>query len=123
MFELVIACYFGKLNLTLGSVVPLAMFFSFSADITLICIKATNFEIIVLSSRYQKLDAKKNWDDMARRVVDVSTVEDFWQVGLGLSTFQLIGLTAGLPSSGTCLQPEGGSRLLAVQERNLPRLV
>jgi len=29
---------------------------------------------------YQKLDAKKNWDDMARRVVDVSTVEDFWQV-------------------------------------------
>ena len=64
------------------------MFFSFSADITLICIKATNFEIIVLSSRYQKLDAKKNWDDMARRVVDVSTVEDFWQVGLGLSTFQ-----------------------------------
>ena len=64
------------------------MFFSFSADITLICIKATNFEIIVLSSRYQKLDAKKNWDDMARRVIDVSTVEDFWQVGLGLSTFQ-----------------------------------
>lgn len=64
------------------------MFFSFSADITLICIKATNFEIIVLSSRYQKLDAKKNWDDMARRVVDVSTVEDFWQVELGLSTFQ-----------------------------------
>ena len=99
------------------------MFFSFSADITLICIKATNFEIIVLSSRYQKLDAKKNWDDMARRVVDVSTVEDFWQVRLGFSTFQLIGLTAGLPSPGTCLQPEGGSRLLAVQERNLPRLV
>ena len=33
-----------------------------------------------MSSRYQKLDAKKNWDDMARRVVDVSTVEDFWQV-------------------------------------------
>ena len=64
------------------------MFFSFSADITLICIKATNFEIIVLSSRYQKLDAKKNWDDMARRVVDVSTVEDFWQVELELSTFQ-----------------------------------
>ena len=64
------------------------MFFSFSADIALICIKATNFEIIVLSSRYQKLDAKKNWDDMARRVVDVSTVEDFWQVELGLSTFQ-----------------------------------
>ena len=93
--------------------------FSFSADITLICVKATNF----LSSRYQKLDAKKNWDDMARRVVDVSTVEDFWQVGLGLSIFQLIGLTAGLPSPGTCLQPEGGSRLLAVQERNLPRLV
>ena len=26
VFELVIACYFGKLNLTLGSVVPLAMF-------------------------------------------------------------------------------------------------
>ena len=64
------------------------MFFSFSADITLICIKATNFEIIVLSSRYQKLDAKKNWDDMARRVIDVSTVEDFWQVELELSTFQ-----------------------------------
>ena len=63
------------------------MFFSFSADITLICIKATNFEIIVLSSRYQKLDAKKNWDDMARRVVDVSTVEDFWQVGLGTFHF------------------------------------
>ena len=60
---------------------------------------------------------------MARRVVDDSTVEDFWQVGPGLSTFQLIGLTAGLPSPGTCLQPEGGSRLLAVQERNLPRLV
>ena len=99
------------------------MFFSFSADITLICIKATNFEIIVLPSRYQKLDAKKNWDDMARRVVDVSTVEDFWQVRLGLSTFQLIGVTAGVPSPGTCLQPEGGSRLLAVQERNLPRLV
>ena len=37
-----------------------------------------------MSSRYQKLDAKKNWDDMARRVVDVSTVEDFWQVGWGL---------------------------------------
>ena len=34
------------------------------------------------------MDAKKNWDDMARRVVDVSTVEDFWQVELGLSTFQ-----------------------------------
>merc|ERR1712013_870701 len=32
-------------------------------------------------------------------------------------------LLAGLPSPGTCLQPEGGSRLLAVQERNLPRLV
>ena len=99
------------------------MFFSFSADITLICLKATTFEIIFLSFRYQKLDAKKNWDDMARRVVDVSTVEDFWQVGLGFSVFQLIGLTAGLPSPGTCLQPEGGSRLLAVQERNLPRLV
>ena len=64
------------------------MFFSFCAHITLIPLKATNFEIIVLSPRYQKLDAKKNWDDMARRVVDVSTVEDFWQVGLGLSTFQ-----------------------------------
>ena len=54
----------------------------------MICLKATTFEIIFLSFRYQKLDAKKNWDDMARRVVDVSTVEDFWQVGLGLSTFQ-----------------------------------
>ena len=64
------------------------MFFSFSADITLICVKATNFVVFSLSSRYQKLDAKKNWDDMARRVVDVSTVEDFWQVELGLSTFQ-----------------------------------
>ena len=62
--------------------------FSFSADITLICVKATNFEVFFLSFRYQKLDAKKNWDDMARRVVDVSTVEDFWQVELGLSTFQ-----------------------------------
>lgn len=53
----------------------------------MICLKATTFEIIFLSFRYQKLDAKKNWDDMARRVVDVSTVEDFWQVGLGLFTF------------------------------------
>ena len=32
MFELVIACYFGKLNLTLGSVVPLAMFVFHKAD-------------------------------------------------------------------------------------------
>ena len=54
----------------------------------MICLKATTFEIIFLSFRYQKLDAKKNWDDMARRVVDVSTVEDFWQVGLGFSTSQ-----------------------------------
>ena len=61
------------------------VFFSFSADITLICVKATDFEVFSLSSRYQKLDAKKNWDDMARRVVDVSTVEDFWQVPLLLS--------------------------------------
>ena len=65
----------------------MADIYSFSADITLICVKATDFEVFSLSSRYQKLDAKKNWDDMARRVVDVSTVEDFWQVGLGLSTF------------------------------------
>ena len=59
--------------------------FSFSADISLIC---ESHILHFLSSRYQKLDAKKNWDDMARRVVDVSTVEDFWQVGLELSTFQ-----------------------------------
>ena len=59
--------------------------FSFSANISLIC---ESHILHFLSSRYQKLDAKKNWDDMARRVVDVSTVEDFWQVGLGLSTFQ-----------------------------------
>ena len=59
---------------------------SLSANITLTCLKATNLEIF-LTPRYQKLDAKKNWDDMARRVVDVSTVEDFWQVGLGLSIF------------------------------------
>ena len=63
------------------------MLFSLSAYITLICVKTTNFESF-LSSRYQKLDAKKNWDDMARRVVDVSTVEDFWQVELELSTIQ-----------------------------------
>ena len=66
----------------------MADIYSFSADITLICVKATDFEVFSLSSRYQKLDAKKNWDDMARRVVDVSTVEDFWQVWFELSTFQ-----------------------------------
>ena len=42
---------------------------------------------------------------------------------MDFSLSNIIGLTAGLPSPGTCLQPEGGSRLLAVQERNLPRLV
>ena len=62
--------------------------FSFSADISLTHFFNTFYTLHFLSSRYQKLDAKKNWDDMARRVVDVSTVEDFWQVELGLSTFQ-----------------------------------